>query len=107
MALLKTQAPTVSVCIPTYRGRAAIGAAIESVLAQDFTDFELIVIDDGSPDDTDAIVERFSDSRLVYPVSYTHLDVYKRQNKGWLTGLALLLSASSVNACLLYTSRCV
>lgn len=66
MALLKTQAPTVSVCIPTYRGRAAIGAAIESVLAQDFTDFELIVIDDGSPDDTDAIVERFSDSRLVY-----------------------------------------
>ena len=53
-------------CIPTYRGRATIGAAIESVLAQSLDDFELIVIDDGSPDDTDAIVERFSDSRLVY-----------------------------------------
>jgi glycosyltransferase involved in cell wall biosynthesis len=60
------QPPKVSVCIPTYRGEATIGAAIDSVLAQSFTNFELIVIDDGSPDDTCAIVERFTDPRLVY-----------------------------------------
>jgi glycosyltransferase involved in cell wall biosynthesis len=58
--------PRVSVCIPTYLGDKTLGAAIESVLAQTFTDFELIVIDDGSPDDTRAVVERFSDHRIVY-----------------------------------------
>lgn len=64
--VLTLPAPKVSVCIPTYRGGATIGAAIESVLAQSFGDFELIVIDDGSPDDTRAVVERFSDPRLTY-----------------------------------------
>ena len=58
--------PSVSVCIPTYLGDKTLGAAIESVLAQTYTDFELIVIDDGSPDDTRAVVERFSDHRIVY-----------------------------------------
>lgn len=60
------QAPKISVCIPTYCGGSTIGLAIESVLAQSLTDFELIVIDDGSPDNTRAIVERFVDPRLVY-----------------------------------------
>lgn len=59
-------APKISVCVPTYCGGATIGAAIESVLAQSFADFELIVIDDGSPDETRVIVERFADPRLVY-----------------------------------------
>lgn len=58
--------PRVSICIPTYRGAATIAATIASVLAQDFADFELIVIDDGSPDDTRAVVEGFSDARLRY-----------------------------------------
>lgn len=66
MGIVKQQLPRVSVCIPTYRGRATIGSAIESVLAQSLTDFELIVIDDGSPDDTRAIVEGFADPRLIY-----------------------------------------
>jgi glycosyltransferase involved in cell wall biosynthesis len=62
----KTQTPKISVCIPTYRGAATIGSAIESVLAQSQGDFELIVIDDGSPDETRAVVERYSDSRIRY-----------------------------------------
>ena len=66
MALNQATTPKVSVCIPTYRGGGTIGAAIESVLAQSLADFELIVIDDGSPDDTGAIVERLADPRLVY-----------------------------------------
>ncbi len=60
------RAPKVSVCIPTYQGEATLGAAIESVLAQSHSDFELIVIDDASSDSTRAIVERFTDPRLVY-----------------------------------------
>lgn len=58
--------PQVSVCIPTYRGAATLGAAIESVLAQSFADFELIVVDDGSPDDTAGVVARYSDPRVSY-----------------------------------------
>ena len=50
---------TVSVtCIPSYRGAAHLKAAIDSVLAQTLADFELIIVDDNSPDDTFAIASR-------------------------------------------------
>lgn len=56
--------PTVSVCVPAYRGAAHIAATIESVLAQTFADFELLIVDDGSPDETAAVVGRYRDPRL-------------------------------------------
>ena len=62
----KRAVPDVSICIPTYRGSATLAAAIDSVLAQTFTDFELVIIDDGSPDDTPAIVRRYADPRVRY-----------------------------------------
>jgi glycosyltransferase involved in cell wall biosynthesis len=58
--------PAVSVCIPCYRGAAHLGAAIASVLAQTWTDFELIIIDDNSPDNTDDVVAGFDDPRIRY-----------------------------------------
>jgi glycosyltransferase involved in cell wall biosynthesis len=58
--------PLVSVCIPTYRGVAHLGLAIESVLAQSFRDFELIILDDCSPDNTAAVVAGFADPRIRY-----------------------------------------
>ena len=61
-----TSAPLVSVCIPCYKGAVHLGAAIESVLSQTYTNFELIIIDDNSPDNTDEIVEGFSDPRIRY-----------------------------------------
>lgn len=57
--------PAVSVCIPTWCGGDFLAAAIESVLAQSFADFELVVIDDASPDDTPRIVERYCDDTRV------------------------------------------
>lgn len=65
--------PKVSVCIPTYRGEETLGAAIESVLDQSLHDFELIVVDDGSPGNTRAIVERFDDPRVIYCRNETNL----------------------------------
>jgi len=58
--------PKISVCIPTYRGATHLAAAIDSVLAQDFTDFELVIIDDHSPDDTAAVVAHYRDDRIRY-----------------------------------------
>lgn len=55
---------TVSVCIPTYRGATHIRAAVDSVLAQTFTDFELLIVDDNSPDDTFAIASSYRDARV-------------------------------------------
>lgn len=49
--------PLVSVIIPTYNRAAMVQQAIASVLAQTFTDFECIVVDDGSPDDTAAALQ--------------------------------------------------
>ena len=57
--------PAISVCIPTYNGAKYIAQTIESILNQTFTDFEIIVSDDGSSDKTLEIVGSFNDSRIV------------------------------------------
>lgn len=59
--------PRVSVIMPAYQAGWCIGAAISSVLWQTFTDLELIVVDDGSTDNTAAVAEAFGD-----PVRVVH-----------------------------------
>jgi glycosyltransferase involved in cell wall biosynthesis len=56
--------PTVSVCIPTYNGEQYVERTVRSVLAQTFTDFELVVRDDGSTDATLDVVQGIDDSRV-------------------------------------------
>ena len=58
--------PYFSVVIPTYNRAGFIGATLDSVLAQDFTGFEVLVVDDGSTDDTAAVVRARPDPRLHY-----------------------------------------
>jgi len=55
----------VSVIIPTYNRAQRLGKAIDSVLAQSHQDFELIVVDDGSEDNTDELIENYN-SDIVY-----------------------------------------
>jgi glycosyltransferase involved in cell wall biosynthesis len=61
---MTTRPPLVSVVIPTYNRWPMIAEAVQSVLAQTFNAFELIVVDDGSTDDTARLVSS-CDSRLI------------------------------------------
>jgi glycosyltransferase involved in cell wall biosynthesis len=58
--------PYFSIIIPTYNRAGFIGKTIQSLLNQTFDDFEIIVVDDGSTDNTKEIVEAFTDSRIKY-----------------------------------------
>lgn len=64
--------PRVSVVIPTYNSAAMVKEAIESALAQSYSDFEIVVIDDGSTDDTEGVVRQYGD-RVRY---------FKQENQG-------------------------
>jgi hypothetical protein len=54
----------VTVLMTTYNGASTIAASIDSILAQHFQDFELLVVDDGSTDETPTILARITDPRL-------------------------------------------
>jgi glycosyltransferase involved in cell wall biosynthesis len=71
----------VSVCIPVYNGADYIAQSVESVLAQSFGDFELIVCDNCSTDDTEAIVRSFSDPRLRYLRNERNLGLVGNANR--------------------------
>ena len=58
--------PTVSIIVPVYNAELTIGRCVESILNQDYTDFELLLVDDGSPDNSGAICDAYAarDSRV-------------------------------------------
>jgi glycosyltransferase involved in cell wall biosynthesis len=56
--------PLVSICIPSYNGASWIGEAIDSALAQTYSDFELLVVDNGSTDGTREVVSARADERI-------------------------------------------
>ena len=67
------KAPQVSIILPVYNGTEFLDAAIESILNQSFTDFELIIIDDGSSDNSFEVIRSFHDHRVR---------LYQQQNVG-------------------------
>jgi glycosyltransferase involved in cell wall biosynthesis len=75
--------PLIRVVIPTYNRAHIIGEALESVLAQTCPDFEVVVVDDGSTDETTAVVQRFvlSDTRIRLR-KLAHGGVAKARNAG-------------------------
>jgi glycosyltransferase involved in cell wall biosynthesis len=73
--------PAVSVIVPTFNRAALIGASVESLLAQSGVDFEVVVVDDGSTDDTLARLRAISDPRLRV-VAAAHGGVAMARNAG-------------------------
>ena len=56
--------PKISIVVPLYNKENSIGSTIQSVLSQSFTDFDLVVVDDGSTDGSAAVVGEFHDGRI-------------------------------------------
>ena len=76
------RAPKVSVLIPTYNYAYCLDEAVQSVLDQQFQDFELIIIDDCSKDNTDEVVEKYlSDPRIIYYKNPVNLGLVGNWNK--------------------------
>ena len=62
---METNNPRITVLMPAYNAGKYIAEAISSVLEQTFTYFELLIINDGSTDDTVKIIRSFNDPRIV------------------------------------------
>jgi glycosyltransferase involved in cell wall biosynthesis len=71
--MMKYNNPLVSICMPAYNAGKYITEAIESVITQTYTNWELIIVNDGSTDDTAAQLEKLTDHRIK---------VYYQQNNG-------------------------
>lgn len=74
--------PQISVILPVYNTEQYIKEAVESILNQTFTDFELLVLNDASTDKTLEILEQFNDPRLKIITNEQNLKVVKTLNKG-------------------------
>lgn len=74
--------PHVTVILPVYNTEKYIAEAVQSILNQTFSDFELLVINDASTDRTLEVLNRFSDNRLKIITNPTNLKVVKSLNKG-------------------------
>ncbi|ASF45698.1 glycosyltransferase family 2 protein [Methylovulum psychrotolerans] len=73
--------PFFSVIIPTYNYASLLPSAIESVLAQSFNDFELLIQDDMSTDDTDAVIGHYDDPRISYCKNTSNLGIFGNLNQ--------------------------
>jgi glycosyltransferase involved in cell wall biosynthesis len=82
---MHNDSPSVTVLMPAYNAEHYIAQAIRSVLRQTFVDFELLIVDDGSTDNTAKIVQSFKDSRIV---------LVQQENKGVSAALNMGLSYS-------------
>lgn len=74
--------PFFTVVIPTHNRSKLLKRAIESVLRQTFEDFELIIVDDHSTDDSASVVKSFSDSRIQYIINYRKKGACGARNSG-------------------------
>jgi glycosyltransferase involved in cell wall biosynthesis len=76
--------PKISVILPVYNTEKFIGQAIDSILGQTFQDFELIIIDDCSTDNSVTIIQSYTDKRIIF--------IGKSQNTGYTNSLNLGIS---------------
>jgi glycosyltransferase involved in cell wall biosynthesis len=74
--------PKVTVLLPVYNEEKRVASAIRSILTQTFTDFEFLIINDGSQDETEAVIRSFSDSRIRLINNQQNLGLVRSLNFG-------------------------
>lgn len=72
----------VSILMPVYNAGQYLSEAIDSICSQSFKDWELILINDGSTDNSETIISRYSDNRMYYIKNPVNLGLIKTLNKG-------------------------
>jgi len=74
--------PFVTVLMPVFNGEKYLNEAIESILNQTYTNFEFLIINDGSTDSTEDIILSYTDSRIRYIKNETNIQLIASLNKG-------------------------
>lgn len=74
--------PKITVLLPVYNAEKFVGEAIDSVLNQTFSDFELLIINDASTDGSEKIILSYKDARIRYYKNKKNLGVAKTLNRG-------------------------
>ncbi len=87
--------PLVSIVLPTYNRANVLAGAVESVLKQSYPHFELIIVDDNSPDNTTEVVQSFNDKRIKYIKNETNLKLPGALNRGFAEAQGELLTWTS------------
>ncbi len=82
MSSLVFNIPIVSIVMAAYNEEKYIGEAIESILNQTFRDFEFIIVNDGSSDNTENIILSYKDDRIIYVKNEQNLKLIDSLNKG-------------------------
>ncbi|CAN5401647.1 hypothetical protein BH10PSE14_BH10PSE14_44480 [soil metagenome] len=86
-------APTVSVVMAAYKGAALVGETLASLQAQTLTDFELVVVDDCSPDDTLAVLRSWDDPRFRVIAAETNQGVVRSRNRAFAAARGRYIAA--------------
>lgn len=90
--------PTISVLLPVYNAQNTLREAIDSILNQSFNDFELIVLNDGSTDDSEAIIKSYSDPRIRY-LAHPNCGLAATLNKGLQIAKAEIIARQDNDDC--------
>lgn len=80
--LLSLNMPETTVLIPSYNGAKYIQSALLSVLSQKYTDYEILIIDDGSTDNTEELVKILEDKRIRYYKNESNMGIVASLNRG-------------------------
>ncbi|WP_159468196.1 glycosyltransferase [Dyadobacter sp. 3J3] len=74
--------PETTVLIPSYNGAKYIQSALLSVLSQKYSDYEVLIIDDGSTDNTEELIKKLSDKRIRYYKNESNMGIVASLNRG-------------------------
>jgi glycosyltransferase involved in cell wall biosynthesis len=96
------ESPLVSIVIPAYNHAGYLDEAIQSILCQDYTKIELIVLDDGSTDNTRTVLEKYTGK--FHWETQTNMGQANTLNKGWQMSMGQILSYLSADDVLLPTA---